>query len=686
MSGITGAVDFHLDTLPADWMQKQSRVFHLAPGVVTHTDSRPGWAAARHLNVRIDAVTGQGPFVLSDNRYLVGEALLKNREDLLHGIPSAPRPASQMTDMEILARVVQHHGVDAVHRLKGYFAFALWCPDRKTLHLARDRTGDRTIFYASNAKHAAFGTLPTALLDLPFVNAKLDEKQVAGLLIRQFKAHSRTLFQDVFQVPPGSHVTLTPGGHQATQYWDLAPKELHGLRTRQDYAEALRETLDQSVAYMTRFDGNGNIGIGLSGGLDSTAVAALAAPRLAARGKDLTALMMIPAADEMDLLLAKHAKEEIARAEAMVRTQPNMRLFFSDGADSPLLNGVEDLNRIAGHPFLSSARWYALHPHFELCSQHNVGALLTGGSGNTTISAAPKHYYYRLMRDRRYLRFAWAAALRLTARQGLPWKAVFNKLRGLFLSPDALKQDLQGKSFDTAFGLSQNLRRLWMPTRDDWYAEHGLDRENYDSQLFDTRGLEDGSVMADWRAHKNSFQGVGGWMHAAIRIQYGVEIRDVPGDADVWEFCCSIPEDILFHPRQRRHLIRRAMRGRVPDRILDQKGKGYAAVAISKRLADGRDVIDEHLNKMSNSPLCRRAFDQEKLRELAQSIPKNELGTLVDNYKFVAGLTPALSVGAFVHWAEIGRPMNGLSQTRVKAPDDAPLRPEEARCDDIAAG
>lgn len=681
MSGLSGTVDFQLAFLPDHWLGLQSRVFHLTPGATTHQDSRPGWLAARHINPRIDALNRQGPFALTNDRYLVGEALLKNRDALMDSVPQGPSSAHGMTDMQVLAYVVQHRGIDAIRDLKGFFAFALWCPQDRTLFLARDRVGDRTLFHAQDGRYAAFGTLPTALLDLPFVETGMDEHELAGLLSRKFKSHTRTLFKGVFQVPPGSYVTITPGGFTTTEYWALSPKPITGLRTRRDYADAMREHLDRAAAYMCRADGQGDIGIGLSGGLDSTAVAALAAPRLAAEGRPLKAFMSIPAPDEMDFLLSKHARAEIARAEAMVASQPNMSLFFDDGRGSPLLNGVEDLNRVAGHPFLSSARWYALHPHFESCSHHDVGVLLGGFSGNTSISAAPHHYYYRLRKEGRYAMLAWALAMRLTARGGMAWREIPRKILGLFQSIEARKNTLRRQSFDASFGLSQNLRRMWMPIRDQWLNEQGLDRTAFDSQLFDPKTLEDGTVMANWRAHQNSFQGQTGWSNAAIRVQYGVELRDVPGDSDLLEFCASIPDDILFHPRQRRHLIRLAMKGLVPDVIRNQKGKGYAAPAILKRLIDGHDVIDRHLDKLDNSPLCRRAFDRQKIDALIQTIPQKELENLADNYKHIAGLIPTLSVGSFVHWAEAGRPMNGLTQTHVKPPKTMPTRQFSRRCD-----
>lgn len=685
MVGMSGIASFGLAPIPTQWMPLQEQVFHLSGGISTFRDSRPGWACARHCNPRIERLDRQGPFALEGDRFLVGEALLKNREELCARF-AVPRVAgSGPSDIEILAHTVQALGMKAVHALKGYFAFALWDEKERTLALARDRTGDRTAFYGRGDGFAAFGTLPTTLIDLPFIDDSLDEVELAHSLVRTLGNRDATLFRAVKQVPPGAIVTLTPAGETIETYWELAPKSFPELRTRDDYAEAMREELDRAGAYMARCDGTGQLGIGLSGGLDSTSVAALVAPRLADEGRELIALSMVPAADEQDQLLARDAEGELARIRAMVAAYPNIRLILGDPSGSPIYNGVEDLNRIAGQPFASSARWYGLHPHFESCSKNDVGVLLGGWSGNGSLSWSPAHYYYRLRHEGRYGRLIGLMGLQLIAGNIPKWDHFAGRLRSLFLSPAGRTARIQKQSYDPAYGLSQNLRRKWKPLRDEWLATHGISREGVASQLFDPRILEDGTVLAFWRAATNSFQQNAGWIQAAVRVQYGVEMRDVPGDSDLWELACSIPEDIAFHWKERRHLIKRAMRGRVPDLVLDQKSKAYAVNGISRRLAEGGAILEEHLDKIANSPMCQQAIDTERLKALVDGIPSEELTDLASNYEYISGISPVLTAGAFIHWMERGRPMNGLTQTTTVPPRGAdPFGERTERCEALA--
>lgn len=643
------------------------RAFALRPEVATRAADGPDWAMACHINRRVHSVTGQGPLHLADGSIVVAEAVLKDRDALIDvlGLGSCD------SDARLVAKAIERWGAAAPSRLKGMFAFAHWSPAARTLTLCRDRTGEFTLFYASDGSAAAFASLPTALFDLPFVDARIDERAIARTLARDFSNLSATVFEGVRQLAPGCIARITPGGVAIERYWEMPVGGEIKLSGRGEYAEALREQLDRAIGFRLRCTGTGTVGTTLSGGLDSTAVAALAARRLGAQGRRLTAFTMAPSADEFALAEHRAPSEEVARAQAVAAAFANMDHVIDDAAGFGWSAGFDDLQRVAGHPFLSSARWYALHPLFQRCQDHEVGVLMGGAHGNLNMSFDGRFYPRRLALERRYGRLGWLLLRRLAARGAMDWRGLPRMLRRVFADRETLRASVARDSRTLDHGLSRGIRRRWLPAHADWLESQGAAADDQAADEVDDMWLAD-SQAEGMRAHfEKRVQWLDGWMNAAIGAQYGIEVRDPTADADLWEFCAAVPDHIWYEPGRPRNLIRRAMRGIVPDVVLGQRGRGALAIAWSDRMAEAQGGIADRLDMLAASPLASRVFDRAKIDRLVAELPPKGTPFSLEHVRFAAGLSTALSTIGFIHWVEAGRPSNGLGETRV-----APYPPE----------
>lgn len=671
MSGISGAAIFSGEPVPGSWTAPLTSVFALRPEVVTTSLAAPAGVMFRHASSWRHRPGGQGPFALDGGRWMVGEAVLKNRATLADRLGLGADGAG-LGDAELLSRAVGRWGEDACDRLEGLFAFAVWTPARNRLVLCRDRMGEYTLFYAAGADAAAFATLPTGLLGLPLVKGAVDEARLARLVMRAPGAQEDTLFPEIRQVPPASVVVVTPGGVERRAYWSMDTGRRLRLPSFDDYADALREQMRDAIAFRLPVDGSGGLGATMSGGLDSTSVTALAARMLAPEGRSITALTIVPAPDEMGLSGGDDEAAEIERAQAAAAAYANIEHVLVDGAGMPWAAGIDDLQKVAGMPAVFSGRWYAFHPLFNACASRGIGVLLGGQCGNYTFSYNGSQYLRHLVRERAYgrlLRTAatlprkpWGTALEIAMTRMPPhWVAWILETRARARGQPTRRQ-----------------RRAWMPARDAWLRDQGLGRTLPDNEL-DNPMLGGSPAETLWAQYTRNNQGIDGWLNAAIRAQYGAEVRDPTFDADLWQFCLSIPEDVTHHPRVPRRLIRTAMAGIVPDLVLRQRGRGRLAGAGVHHMALSPDAVGYCRDQMRASTQASRVFDPEAVDAMIAEIPPAGTPARPQDVRLLDGLGSALSVGSFLHWVERGRPMNGLQETVLEpsVPPDQPDAPAD---------
>jgi asparagine synthase (glutamine-hydrolysing) len=177
------------------------------------------------------------------------------------------------SDTETIVHAYEEFGDDFVERLDGMFAFALWDERRGRLILARDRSGKKPLFYMFDGQRFTFASEIKALLVCPWVNPQIATEHIPEYLTYGYVHTPRTLYRDVYHVPPGSYLVVEDGGLRGPQrYWELRFSE-HPREHRFSVAAAarrVRELLTEAVA--RRLVSDVPLGALLSGGLDSSIV------------------------------------------------------------------------------------------------------------------------------------------------------------------------------------------------------------------------------------------------------------------------------------------------------------------------------------------------------------------------------------------------------------------------------
>ena len=179
------------------------------------------------------------------------------------------------SDSELVVHLYEEHGDDFVRHLRGEFAIVLWDARRRRLMCARDRFGVRPLVWA----RASFGVVIASEAKALFamgVPARFDDEAMWLSACAQYAPEDRTVFAAVRQVPPGTMIVWDDHGQHTSRYWDLdLPRE---DEKRDVSPEELRAALDDAVAVRLRGE-HGTMACALSGGLDSSSIAALASRR-----------------------------------------------------------------------------------------------------------------------------------------------------------------------------------------------------------------------------------------------------------------------------------------------------------------------------------------------------------------------------------------------------------------------
>jgi len=244
---------------------------------------------ARRLAIQDLSPAGHQPMCdLASGCQLVFNGEIYNFRELRRELEACGRRFRSQGDTEVLLASYCEWGESCLERLRGMFAFALWDPARQTLLVARDRLGIKPLYYAALPGRFVFASELRTVLASGLVARELDPTGLDSFLKFGAVQEPVTMVRGVRLLPSGSLLRWKDGAFRVERYWDLpsAALPLNGdPRVRAEKLDALREELDTAVRM--RMVSDVPLGVFLSGGLDSTTVAAIAA-RHSARVKTFT--------------------------------------------------------------------------------------------------------------------------------------------------------------------------------------------------------------------------------------------------------------------------------------------------------------------------------------------------------------------------------------------------------------
>jgi asparagine synthase (glutamine-hydrolysing) len=230
--------------------------------------------AMRRLSI-IDIQTGHQPISNEDQTvWIVFNGEIYNHRELRKDLEPRGHRYRTKSDTETIVHLYEEYGDDCVKYLRGMFAFAIWDRSKRRLYIARDRLGIKPLYYYYDGKTLLFGSEIKAILVHPALKPQFNRGTLAEYLAFGYVTGAQTMYAGIRKLLPGHILTLDERGQLETrQYWDLDVKVDDGNRPCEYYVSRYRELLEECISSHLMSDVP--LGVFLSGGLDSSAIAAL---------------------------------------------------------------------------------------------------------------------------------------------------------------------------------------------------------------------------------------------------------------------------------------------------------------------------------------------------------------------------------------------------------------------------
>ncbi|HZS25154.1 MAG TPA: asparagine synthase (glutamine-hydrolyzing) [Gaiellaceae bacterium] len=607
MCGICGWIDSESAVDPAVLKAMTWTLRHRGPddeGFLFESTGRASVGLGfRRLSI-IDLVTGNQPISNEDGTVqVVFNGEIYNFRELRRELESRGHEFRTGSDTEVLVHLYEEDGPELATRLNGMFAFAIWDARRSTLTLGRDRFGKKPLYYAELSHGLIFGSEIKALLAHPASERSLDRDALGEYLALEYVPAPRSIFAGIRKVPRAHVLTWNDGASTIRQYWDLpyAPDENPASVT--EYAEELKRLIWSAVS--RRLLSDVPLGAFLSGGIDSSTVVAA-----------MSELLPAGSVKTFSIGFAESSFDESAQARLVARhfaTDHHEQTFTPDA----LLSLLPTIADAMDEPFADPS----VLPTYLLSrfTREHVTVALGGDGGDELLAGYPTFFADRvaglLPRPAALGRRLGPMVRKLpvsTANISLDFK-VKRFVRGLAHPPAERHAAWLG-----AFTPAEQQPVLISPPRDPYAPPRrsaatasGRDRTSALTYEYVDGYLQDDILTKVDRAS----------------MACSLEVRAPFLDLDLVEFLGRVPSNLKLRRTESKYLLKRAMRGTLPQEIVARPKKGFG-VPIAEWLKN--ELRDAMLDMLSPARLARQGiFDAAGIERLIRA----HLTGAVDNRK-----------------------------------------------------
>src|SRR5581483_4502533 len=486
------------------------------------------------------------PFITKSGCVITWDGRLDNREELINRLKC--ELSLNSTDLEIAATAYEQWERNSFAELIGDWAVSVWNPSDQSLILAKDFVGTRHLYYSVQKDHVTWCTILDPLVLFAGRSFELEEEYIAGWL-SFFPAAHLTPYAGIEAVPPSSYVRIAPGGHKVERYWDFDPATKIRYRTDAEYEEHFRSAFSKSVQRRLRSDRP--ILAELSGGVDSSSIVCVSDRLMSCGLAETPRLDTVSYYDDLEPnwderpLFTKLEKE---------RGRTGCHIDVS---------GETSLDFIVGQQFAATpaslCRCSQQETAFAQCIRAQDDRILLSGIGGDEVTGghpSPTSELADLL---------VSLQLRTLIHQLKAW-SINNRKPWFHLLGGTAKDFFPLVRTRSSTGLS-----LESVLRPDFLRRHKGALLGYPKRL---RCFGPLPSFQDNLSTLNMLQRQ--LASSALSKDPLFEVRYPYLDRSFLEFLFSIPRNQLLRPGQRRSLMRRALRGVVPDEVLNRRRKAYS--------------------------------------------------------------------------------------------------------------
>lgn len=614
MSGICGIVNFDGKPVDPDLLKKmaEAAAYRGPDGINYWIQGNVGFAHLA-LHTTPESVRERQPLVnRRGDLVLTADARVDNRDELIRTLTSKGYlEEKDPTDADLILAAYEAWGEECPKYIIGDFAFAVWDARRQVLLVVRDRTGSKPVYHRSLGDVLEFASEAVQLLVDPAYPVRLDEVMIARDLARPNRggAH-RSYYQDISKLGPAEHLTRREGSLKSQPYWTFNPERRIRYSSEGQYVDHFIHVLREAIR--ARLRSLKPPLLFLSGGLDSTSIAAIASDEHASSHSHIRGLRAVTWIFE----LAPEANE--SSRSRMVASQ--WGFSYDEVLADSLWTLVDHPERVIHRDDPRSATWHSLFAAtIEQYAAQMPRVLMTGFDGDSAVGGNNPFYYWRFLKTGKLRSFlhefrahrqSFNMPLRLALTAYLLSPVLVDPLR-LALQP--LRPLIRGK-------------KVWLP---EWVHEDLVRRTNLEewtqhqtAMLFANKGWPG---IQNWRdpAKRNRYVMLTDprsprlrlWMDR-MAMSYGAEMWNPWDDTRLAEYVLAIPEDELARGIDHKLILRKAMSSLLPREVLEWRGLKTGPAIFTNRYYANRDHAMALSRVLSDSLASRHRFlDVGKLQK-----------------------------------------------------------------------
>jgi len=584
----------------------------------------------------IDLSSGTMPISNQDNSlWIVFNGEIYNHMELREDLIQKNHIFKTRSDTEVILHLYEEYGPECLKKLNGQFAIAIWDKHKEELFLARDRVGIRPLFYTQTKSAFVFASEIKAFMEYPEVSLKFSNKALSEYVTFWTALSPNTVFEDVFEVPPGTYMLVNHKGIKSNTYWELpiVKPNAYNFTTVEEAATAFENIFLDSIKLRLRADVP--VAAYLSGGIDSSITTSFIKQVSPNRLKTFSIGFTETDFDESAYqnIAASYFKTEHS---SVTCSEQDISNYFKEVvwfAEAPLL-------RTAPTPMglLSKS-----------VRDHNIKVVITGEGADELLGG------YNIFKEAKIKHF-WAKDPQSKLRPMLlkrlyPYLPQINKA-----SSNMLKMFFGYKLTETDSPIYSHLLRWHNTSRIKNYFSDTIKEtiKDYNPIAEVEEKLEsklsgyDYLTKAQWleihlfmSGYLLSSQGDRMGMANSIEGRYPFL------DHRVIEFCMALHPDLKLHGLNEKYLLKKMMKDRLPDAILNRSKQAYRAPI---RSLFASETLPEYLKTMLSEQRLTEfgVFNVEHVKTLLSKIISNKGVSEMDNMAITAVLSIQILYDLFI--------------------------------------
>ncbi len=572
MCGILGFLTPRLSIIPDINTLRQMRdiLSHRGPDdegeYIRDLDERGPFVYLGHRRLSIvDLTGGHQPLSNEDQKvWVIFNGEIYNFKKLKIDLEALGHRFKTQSDTEVIVHAYEEYGENCFSHLNGMFAMGIWDERKKALILARDRLGKKPLYYAHLKDLFLFASELKAMMAYPHFPRKIDPLSLKKYLFYEFIPTPRSIFQDTRKLPPASFLIYKDGEIAIKKYWSpFSEKKEEENLTEGEVVEKIRHLLRQSVR--RRLISDVPLGIFLSGGIDSSSVAAFAQKEVPGKVKTFSIGFEDPSFDESKFaslvsqyLEADHYEQRMT-PEDMLQIVPKI----PDILDEPMGDA-------------SVLPTYLLSKF----TRNHVTVALGGDGGDELFAGYPTYLAHKLANPyQRYFGFLH------------PVVTFLGNL--LPVSDDNISFDFKVKKFLSGIGYPDGIRNyLWLGSFNFLENERILSPTLHNSfnqeQLVEEIEMYEKEFPFHDRMTFLQFLDLRLYLQESILVKVdrasmacSLEVRAPFLDRELVEFVMGLPSGLKVRRTKLKYILKKAMNGLLPKEVIHRPKKGFG-VPIAK--------------------------------------------------------------------------------------------------------